>query len=213
VFALLASVLLATSQYALNGPVPNLDNVKHAIVQYYTSGRHDADVANVDARLQANVDERLRAGVRKPAVVFDIDDTALSTFPYERARDFSYDAASWTQWERADRFPAILPTLRLAQHLARERVAIFFVTGRRTPERAATLHELALAGYPAPAGLYLRPRDDHASSVIPFKSETRARIAARGYDILASVGDQWSDLRGGHADSVYKLPNPMYYLP
>lgn len=211
--ALLASLLLAASQFALNGPIPNLDVVKREIVQYYTSGQHDADVARVDARMQTDVDARVRAGARKPAAVFDIDDTALSTFTYERAHDFGFDNVSWTSWERADRFPAIVPTLRLAQHLAHEHIAIFFVTGRRAPERGVTLHELALAGYPKPAGLYLRPVNDHASSVIPFKSSSRAHIVALGYDIVASVGDQWSDLRGGYADSVYKLPNPMYYLP
>jgi predicted secreted acid phosphatase len=212
VLTLLASLLLA-SQVALNGPIPNLDNVKREIVQYYTSGRHDTDVAKVDGQLQADVDARLRAGARKPAVVFDIDDTALSSFAYERAHDFAFALASWTSWEQGDRFPAIVPTLRLAQHLAREHVAIFFVTGRRVPERAVTLRELTLAGYPAPTALYLRPVNDHAASVIPFKSAARARIVALGYDIVASVGDQWSDLRGGYADSVYKLPNPMYYLP
>ena len=30
---------------------------------------------------------------------------------------------------------------------------------------------------------------------------------------LETIGDQWSDLLGGHAERAYKLPNPMYYLP
>ena len=202
----------AAPAFAINGPVPNLHDVEAAIVSYYESGRHDADVAKVTTQLQRAVDTERRQTV-KPAVVFDIDDTALSTFPYELAHDFSYDASSWETWEREDRFPAIQPTLRLAVHLHAEGVAVFFVTGRRTPERAATLHELALAGYPAPAGLFLRPIKDHNRSVIPFKSSMRALIEARGYHVLASIGDQWSDLLGGHAERLYKLPNPMYYLP
>ncbi|HTV75075.1 MAG TPA: HAD family acid phosphatase [Candidatus Acidoferrales bacterium] len=202
-----------TPAFALNGPVANIETVENEVVRYYDSGRHDADVAKVDAHLQAYVDERLKAGVQKPAVVFDIDDTCLSTFAYERAHQFAYDAASWAQWEHADRFPAIAPTLRLARHLAREHISIFFITGRRTADRSATLAELAQAGYPRATALYLRPMDDHAKSVIPFKSGARKRIEAQGYDILASVGDQWSDLRGGYADHVYKLPNPMYLLP
>jgi predicted secreted acid phosphatase len=202
-----------TQSFARNGPVPNLDAIKSAIISYYDSGRHDSDVATVDANMQAYVDRRLRSGVRKPAVVFDIDDTALSTYTYERKHDFCFDDASWSEWERDDRFPAIVPTLRLAQHLAREHVAIFFVTGRRVPERATTIHELALAGYPSGTGYYLRPVDDRAKSVIPFKSAARAKIAALGYDIVASVGDQWSDLRGGYAERLFKLPNPMYFLP
>ena len=30
---------------------------------------------------------------------------------------------------------------------------------------------------------------------------------------MLNVGDQWSDLQGGYADRVLKLPNPTYYLP
>ncbi|MDQ0403073.1 hypothetical protein J2S50_001622 [Streptomyces sp. DSM 40167] len=30
--------------------------------------------------------------------------------------------------------------------------------------------------------------------------------------IVANVGDQYSDLRGGHADRTYKLPNPTYFV-
>lgn len=202
----------AAPSYAINGPVPNLQSVKTAIVAYYESGRHDADVAKVTRALEIAVDQE-RKQVSKPAVVFDIDDTSLSTFQYERAHEFGFDVASWSAWEQADRFPPIEATLRLALHLQAEGVAVFFVTGRRAPERDVTLHELLKAGYPTPAGLYLRPLTDHARSVIPFKSSARALIEAHGYHILASIGDQWSDLLGGHARQLYKLPNPMYYLP
>ncbi|HTU71712.1 MAG TPA: HAD family acid phosphatase [Candidatus Baltobacteraceae bacterium] len=209
---LLAATVLA-AVYSLNGGVPNVQTVKQEIITYYDSGRHDADVARVDAHLQSYVDRRLKQHVREPAVVFDIDDTMLSTFAYEQAHDFGYDARSWSRWEHEDRFPPILPTRRLARELVREHVAIFYVTGRRQSQREVTIRELALAGYPKPAGYSFRPARDHADSVIPFKSAARAAIAARGFDILASIGDQWSDLRGGHAEHLYKLPNPMYLIP
>ncbi len=209
--AILAAVL--STVYAHGGSIPNLDTVKAEIIAYYQSGDYERDVSNVDAHLQSNVDARLKQGVHKPAVVFDIDDTMLSSYAYERAYSFAYTERTWSQWERADRFPPIEPTLQLARHLASEHVAIFYVTGRREPERAITQHELLVAGYPAPVALYLRPASDTATSVIPYKSRTRAAIEHQGYDIVASIGDQWSDLRGGYADQLYKLPNPMYYLP
>jgi hypothetical protein len=46
-----------------------------------------------------------------------------------------------------------------------------------------------------------------------YKSATRAHIESLGYDIVANLGDQYSDLRGGHADRAFKLPNPNYFLP
>ena len=33
------------------------------------------------------------------------------------------------------------------------------------------------------------------------------------YDVVANLGDQYSDLIGGYADRTVKLPNPTYYLP
>ena len=41
----------------------------------------------------------------------------------------------------------------------------------------------------------------------------RTRIEERGYTILLTMGDQESDLTGGHAQATFKLPNPVYYLP
>ena len=48
---------------------------------------------------------------------------------------------------------------------------------------------------------------------IQYKSGTRAYIESQGYDIVADMGDQFSDLQGGFADRVFKMPNPNYYLP
>lgn len=45
-----------------------------------------------------------------------------------------------------------------------------------------------------------------------YKSGERAEIEADGYRIIANVGDQESDLQGGHADRAFKLPNPFYFI-
>jgi len=48
---------------------------------------------------------------------------------------------------------------------------------------------------------------------IQYKSGTRAYIESQGYEIVADIGDQFSDLLGGFADKTFKMPNPNYYLP
>jgi predicted secreted acid phosphatase len=56
----------------------------------------------------------------------------------------------------------------------------------------------------------------HAGTSCPtiqYKSGTRAYIESQGYDIVADLGDQFSDLEGGFADKTFKMPNPNYYLP
>jgi hypothetical protein len=54
---------------------------------------------------------------------------------------------------------------------------------------------------------------DNVCSTIEYKSGTRAHIEGLGFGIVGNFGDQYSDLIGEHADHVYKLPNPTYYLP
>ena len=43
-----------------------------------------------------------------------------------------------------------------------------------------------------------------------FKTPVRAGIEEAGYTIIANIGDQPSDLFGGHAERIYLLPNPFY---
>jgi hypothetical protein len=49
---------------------------------------------------------------------------------------------------------------------------------------------------------------------VAFKSAVRRQLAAEGYRLRGNVGDQWSDLQGGCVgDRVFKVPNPMYFVP
>ncbi|RZS26535.1 hypothetical protein BHM03_00059893 [Ensete ventricosum] len=62
--------------------------------------------------------------------------------------------------------------------------------------------------------VYLHREDsDMGKPGVVFKSERRAELEAQGFRIVASSGDQWSDLLGfPMARRSFKLPNPMYYI-
>ena len=62
-------------------------------------------------------------------------------------------------------------------------------------------------------GPYIHASPAASCPTIQYKSGTRAYIESKGYDIVADLGDQFSDLEGGYADKVFKMPNPNYYLP
>lgn len=79
--------------------------------------------------------------------------------------------------------------------------------------RLVTQLNLKRAGFKNWTGLYFRPENYNQPSIIPFKSGMRQAISKQGYLIIASIGDQNSDLLGGYAQKGYKLPNPFYYLP
>jgi hypothetical protein len=91
-------------------------------------------------------------------------------------------------------------------------VAVFFITGRRENTRAHTESNLKREGYTTWAGVVLKP-DASTDTTVQYKSGARATIEGQGYRIIANVGDQYSDLAGGHEDIGFKLTNPFYFLP
>jgi HAD superfamily, subfamily IIIB (Acid phosphatase) len=68
------------------------------------------------------------------------------------------------------------------------------------------------AGYDGWADLLLKQPNDKSSSQ-EFKTVRRKEIEYAGFTIIFNVGDQYSDLRGGHAERVFKVPNPFYFIP
>lgn len=208
---------IATSQ------PPNLGDLKQQILEYKRSGGYERDLAAVAAAAQEHVEKR--AGeVQKPALVLDIDETSLSNWPEIAANDFGYipggpcrrlpaGPCGLSSWERSGRAKAIAPTLKLYNAAKQKGVSVFFITGRREGERAATAANLRRAGYRDWAGLILRPAGSKTTSAADYKSAERAKIEGRGYTIIANVGDQPSDLAGGHAERTFLLPDPFYRIP
>ena len=57
-----------------------------------------------------------------------------------------------------------------------------------------------------------RDDDDPRRTSLERKTAARAAWAAEGWTIIATIGDQESDL-GAHAERGFKLPNPFYRIP
>ena len=238
-----AAPVLATGGVALADPPrkgrepENLTDLQTEIKTYKSSGAWDTQIAAVADEALTYLKHRLRHGVRKPAVVFDIDDTALSTYDEETGTStitgsgFGYYGPLWNYWAyEVKEFPAIAANLELAKYALGTGVDVFYVTGRRESTatslnpstfattkvtiRTETIADLNAKGYTVAddAHLYLRPTGDTNASVVPYKSGARASIEAKGYDIVLNIGDQRSDLDGGHADRAFKVPNPMYKI-
>ena len=149
-----------------------------------------------------------RSAAAKPAIVLDIDETSLSNYSGLVASNFS--SAGTAIPAAAGTGTAIAPTLALYKDARARGVAVFFVTGRPSLIDAATQSNLKSAGYSNGwDGLQYKPTDQGTEA---FKSAARAAIEARGYEILLNMGDQESDLDGGHADRAFKLPNPYYFI-
>ncbi|MEU9149014.1 HAD family acid phosphatase [Streptomyces sp. NPDC048417] len=151
-----------------------------------------SDVAAVTGPAQSYVDSRAAADTSgaKLAIVLDIDNTSLETY-----------------FEGGITVPATPPVLALAQDAHAKGVSVFFVSARSNLFNAVTRSNLTSAGYPVD-GLYARTVAQlPAESIADFKTSQRKAIEANGYDIVADIGNNTTDLSGGYADTTYKLPD------
>jgi predicted secreted acid phosphatase len=201
----------------------NVGDAKISALAYHDSGQYDRDLAVVAGQAEQWLASRARAA-RQPALILDIDETALSNWEIIKLDDFGrpiegacapvLDApCGWAAWDQLGRDPAIKPTLQVFRRARALKVTVFFITGRPESQRVATERNLLTAGYGGYAKLYMVPNGAHFTSASDFKAPIRAKIEQAGYTIIANVGDQPSDLQGGHAEKKFLLPDPFYRVP
>jgi len=150
-------------------------------------------------------------GPKNYAIVFDVDETLLSNLSAIEADNFTFGPQS--QAEATNEIGKAIPSsLQLFNDAKARGLTIFLITGRRENTRAHTESNLQREGFTGYKQLVLKP-DASTDSTVVYKSGARAAIEKQGYKIVANVGDQYSDLAGGHAASAFKLANPFYFLP
>ncbi|MFE5374795.1 HAD family acid phosphatase [Streptomyces mirabilis] len=160
-----------------------------AAVDYAT---WQSDVKAVIDQARPYVEQRTaNAAGQKLALVFDIDNTTLET-----------DFHPWYELPT----PAVKPSLDLARYARSRGVDIFFISARPGIISSLTEWNLTSVGYPV-SGLYTRDLPDLFDEVSTYKTSKRAEIESRGYTIIANVGNNDSDLVGGHAERTFKLPD------
>lgn len=196
---------------------PNLELLRQEVIAYHDSGEYQKEIGQVIARADNYVVKKAVTNAHsahplKLALVLDIDETSLSNYKQMRARGFSGELKRIHQGILLANDPAIASTLKLYQDAKKYKVSVFFITGRKESERQATCANLQHVGYRGWTGIYFKPKHYQAHSAAVFKTEARAAITKQGYTIIASIGDQQSDLTGGYALKTFKLPNPYYYI-
>lgn len=145
--------------------------------------------------------------------MFDVDETVLSSYAHMVSQDFGYTGEPWNAFVAAGDAPAIPEIKGVYDEARRLGLAVFFVTGRRDPrDRAGTESNLRGQGMGDYERLVMSAVGDRRPTA-ERKTEQRAAIEAEGFTIVANVGDQTSDLVGGHAERTFKVPDPFYLIP
>lgn len=197
---------------------PNLTNLKKELTSYHDSGVYEKELAQVIMNAQLYILKQAELNKKaekkeKLAIVLDIDETSLSNYKRMEKRSFGGNRIEFHKDILAADAPAIKPTLALFNTAKKHGIKVFFVTGRPLAELSATRKNLMRAGYAHWDGLFLKPNSYNKDTIIPFKSHAREVIEKQGYTVIASIGDQYSDIQGGYVKKGFKLPNPYYYLP
>src|SRR5262249_14280606 len=125
---------------AANRPY-NIDQLKAQLRDYRYCGLYDSDVADVVKQAKDHLEKNAKA-YPNPAIVLDIDETALSNWLRIEANDFGFTPAGPCglepgvgcgdfAWELSALAEPIKPTLDLFNTARRLNVEVFFITGRR----------------------------------------------------------------------------------
>ena len=218
--------------------IPNIDSDKATIRTYYNAssdGIADKSKSPYISEVTKLLNDQQpylaqSKSSPNPAIVLDTDDTTLWTYDMEDgAMHFNFDPTLQNTWVQEQRFPATPGMVSFVDQAVKLGYTVFGVTGRNDDQKTATLANLTKVGYGTNftadkfytkwtgVGASQQPSYITCATVkcttVEYKAGTRAHIEALGYTIVLNVGDQWSDLMGGHAKKVLKLPNPTYYLP
>ncbi len=214
-FCITALFAMSTASFA---EPTNIGKLRTELQSYHDTGAYNKEIADVAEQAKAYINARAQTNAKaknpaKLAIVLDIDETIISSYDGILKRRFCDDKQGFDKDVKRGNLPAIPPMLELYKDARNQHVAIFLVTGRGPSYRKVTESNLKHAGYTTWSGIFFRPKEDIAKSVVPYKAQVRANITGQGYTIVASIGDQDSDLAGGYAEKTFKLPNPYYYVP
>lgn len=192
--------------------IPNLGIVRKQVRSYFESGMYEKELLCIARKIKQYISS-FSPPHEKYALVFDIDDTLLSTWPLNKKTNCGYDKKRFLKWELSAKLPAVKPMRNVYNRALQKGFSLFLITGRKPHLKEATIKNLNQQGFYGWKNIFFSPLDKADMSRAAYKSSVRKSIQEQGYTIIATIGDQLSDLQGGYAKKSFKLPNPMYYIP
>jgi len=188
----------------------NVTVARNEVKEYYESGKYDEELDEVikNAREQFQEVEINDNSV----VIFDVDETVLNNYGLAELMGFGYVYEMNKKWNAELKAPAIPQVKELYDFLIEKGAGIVFLTGRNIPEYEVTYKNLKQEGYEVFDTLITQREYEYELSATEFKSSKRKELTEEGYEIIGTVGDQWSDLNGEYHGIQVKIPNYLYLI-
>lgn len=188
----------------------NLSTAKDIVKDYYESGKYDEEMNEV---IEGAKEKFSKIKVKQNSVViFDVDETALNNFGLAKQMGFGYVYDLNKKWNAELKAPAIEQTKDLYSYLLKKEFSIIFLTGRNSTEYEVTYKNLIQAGYTKFDTLITQRENEQNLNAQEFKSKVRTELTNKGYEIVGTVGDQWTDLNGPYSGIQIKIPNYLYEI-
>jgi acid phosphatase len=188
----------------------NLTVAREEVKQYYESGKFDEELNSVveEAKEKFSTVQFDDNSV----VIFDVDETALDNYKLAKMMGFGYVYEMNKKWNAEMKAAAIPQVKELYDFLLSKGAKVIFLTGRNFPEYEATYQNLKKEGYTVFDTLITQIGDEKKMKAHDFKSSKRIWLTQQGYEIVGTVGDQWSDLEGEYHGVQVKIPNYLYLI-
>jgi acid phosphatase len=188
----------------------NLTVAREEVKQYYESGKFDEELNAVIEEAKEKFDKIQFDD--NSVVIFDVDETALDNYELAKMMGFGYVYEMNKKWNAEMKAAAIPQVKELYDFLLSKGAKVIFLTGRNFPEYEATYQNLKKEGYTVFDTLITQIGDEKKMKAHDFKSSKRVWLTQQGYEIIGTVGDQWSDLEGEYHGVQVKIPNYLYLI-
>ena len=221
----------------LNAVVWTQDAIEHDLI--YLQTFRDAQARLLDALKDPTWDALSEADRAapidglKPAVVLDIDETALDNSPYQArlVRDGGeYNEADWAAWCKEERARAMPGAVAFTQFAAEHGIEVIYISNRARDLNEPTLANLRKVGFPVSGPESFLGVDTFVEGCEQIGTEKgcRRQMISRKYRVLMQFGDQIGDFvtvlannAEGRARALapygdwigtrwFMLPNPTY---
>lgn len=169
----------------------------------YALGRIQLDKALADKTWTAATEQTGNYQDLPPAVVLDLDETAMDNSAYQTGlvttgTDFS--PKTWDAWVKAEKATAVPGAVEFTQYAESKGVKVFYVTNRSADQEEPTRRNAQALGFPMGGNvdtfLMSKEKPDWGSA----KSTRRAHIA-KDYRIVLLFGDNFGDFSDAYNGS------------
>jgi len=188
----------------------NLTDARSEVNEFYESGRYDEELDEV---IKNALEQFEKVEFKENSVViFDVDETVLNNYGLAELMGFGYVYELNKKWNAEMKAPAIPQVKELYEYLLANGAKIIFLTGRNIPEYEVTYKNLKQEGYEVFDTLITQREHEYELIAQEFKTSKRKELVDEGYEIIGTVGDQWSDLNGEYHGIQVKIPNYLYLI-